>query len=141
MSICNLGSYTYFQYTSCYFKVVTLFVRNLFRVRLPYLLLIRGIHTYSTGTHTHVQHKYPHKYVAQLPTFVVQVLIYICSTGIHIHLQYRYPYTATPMQATLIPLQRCLHSIFLNIGSQFYPLIRFSMTEHFVCFSTLFCNS
>jgi hypothetical protein len=29
-------------YTSCYFKVVTLFVRNLFRVRLPYLLLIRS---------------------------------------------------------------------------------------------------
>jgi hypothetical protein len=31
-----------FKYTSCYFKVVTLFIRNLFRVRLPYLLLLRG---------------------------------------------------------------------------------------------------
>jgi hypothetical protein len=40
MSIWNLGSDA-FEYTSCYFKVVTLFVRNLFRVRLPYLLLIR----------------------------------------------------------------------------------------------------
>jgi hypothetical protein len=28
--------------TSGYFKVVTLFIRNLFRVRLPYLFLIRG---------------------------------------------------------------------------------------------------
>jgi hypothetical protein len=27
--------------TSCYFKVVTLFIRNLFRVSLPFLLLIR----------------------------------------------------------------------------------------------------
>jgi hypothetical protein len=27
-----------FEYTSCYFKEVTLFVRNLFQVRLPYLL-------------------------------------------------------------------------------------------------------
>jgi hypothetical protein len=41
-SIWNLGSDAYFEYTSCYFKVVTLFVRNSFRVRLPYLLLIRG---------------------------------------------------------------------------------------------------
>jgi hypothetical protein len=38
----NLGSDVYFEYTSCYFKVVTLFKRNLFRVRLPYLLLIRS---------------------------------------------------------------------------------------------------
>jgi hypothetical protein len=42
-SIWNLGSYAYFEYTSCYFKVVTLFMRNLFRVGLPYLLLIRRV--------------------------------------------------------------------------------------------------
>jgi hypothetical protein len=42
-SIWNLGSDAYFEYTSCYFKVVTLIVRNLFRVRLPYLLLIRRL--------------------------------------------------------------------------------------------------
>jgi hypothetical protein len=35
--------YTLCEYTSCYFKVVTLFVNNLFRVRLPYLLLIRSL--------------------------------------------------------------------------------------------------
>jgi hypothetical protein len=39
-SIWNLGSDAYFEYTSCNFKVVTLFIRNLFRVRLPYLLLL-----------------------------------------------------------------------------------------------------
>jgi hypothetical protein len=39
-SIWNLGSDAYFEYTSCYFKVVTNFVRNLFRVRLPYFLLL-----------------------------------------------------------------------------------------------------
>jgi hypothetical protein len=39
-SIWNLRSAAYFEYT-CYFKVVTLFVKKLFRVRLPYLLLIR----------------------------------------------------------------------------------------------------
>jgi hypothetical protein len=33
----------YFEYTSCNFKVVTLFIRNSFRVRLPYLLLIRRL--------------------------------------------------------------------------------------------------
>jgi hypothetical protein len=37
----------YFDYTSCYFKVVTLFVRNLFRVRLPYLLLTRSFAIYA----------------------------------------------------------------------------------------------
>jgi hypothetical protein len=42
-SILNLGSDAYFEYTSCYFKVVTLFTRNLFRVRLPYLLLISSL--------------------------------------------------------------------------------------------------
>jgi hypothetical protein len=41
-SIWNLGSDAYFEYTSCYFRVVTLFIRNLFGVRLPYLLLIRN---------------------------------------------------------------------------------------------------
>jgi hypothetical protein len=41
-SICNPGSDAYFEYTSCYFKVLPLFIRNLFRVRLPYLLLIRS---------------------------------------------------------------------------------------------------
>jgi hypothetical protein len=40
--IWNLRSDAYFDYTSCYFKVVTLFIRNLFRDRLPHLLLIRG---------------------------------------------------------------------------------------------------
>jgi hypothetical protein len=30
-----------YEYTLCYFKVVTLIIGNLFRVRLPYLLLIR----------------------------------------------------------------------------------------------------
>jgi hypothetical protein len=33
----------YFAYTTCYFKVVTFFKRNLLRVTLPYLLLIRSI--------------------------------------------------------------------------------------------------
>jgi hypothetical protein len=33
----------------CYFKVVTLFVRNLFRVRLPYLLLIRSLYLWFQG--------------------------------------------------------------------------------------------
>jgi hypothetical protein len=42
-SIWNLGSDACFKYTSCYFKVVTFFIRNLFRVRLPYLLLIRSL--------------------------------------------------------------------------------------------------
>jgi hypothetical protein len=36
-SIWNLWSDVYFEYTPCYFKVVTLFVRNFFRVRLLYL--------------------------------------------------------------------------------------------------------
>jgi hypothetical protein len=38
----SIGSDAYFEYTSCYFKVVTLFIRNLFRVRLPYLYLFVG---------------------------------------------------------------------------------------------------
>jgi hypothetical protein len=33
----------YFEYTPCYFKKVTLFIKNLLRVRLPYLLLIRSV--------------------------------------------------------------------------------------------------
>jgi hypothetical protein len=40
----NIQNTHYFHdvyYTSCYFKVVTLFMRNLFRVRLPYLLIRR----------------------------------------------------------------------------------------------------
>jgi hypothetical protein len=41
-SILNLGRDAYFEYTSWYFKVVTLFIRNLFRVRLSYVLLIRS---------------------------------------------------------------------------------------------------
>jgi hypothetical protein len=45
-SIWNLGSDTYFEYTSCYFKIVTLFIGNLFRVRLPYLFLIRSFHVF-----------------------------------------------------------------------------------------------
>jgi hypothetical protein len=45
-SIWNLGSDAYLEYTSCYFKVVTLFISNLFRVRLPYLLLIRSYEKY-----------------------------------------------------------------------------------------------
>jgi hypothetical protein len=47
-----LGSDAHFEYTSCYFKVVTLFIRNLFRVRLPYLLLTKGLDTLrcSNGT-------------------------------------------------------------------------------------------
>jgi hypothetical protein len=40
----NLRSDAYFEYTSCYFKVATFFARNLFRVRLPYLLLILSKH-------------------------------------------------------------------------------------------------
>jgi hypothetical protein len=40
-SIWILGSDAYFEYTSCYFKIVTTFVRNLLRVRVSYLLLIR----------------------------------------------------------------------------------------------------
>jgi hypothetical protein len=43
MPIWNLGSNAFFEYTSCNFKVVTLFIRNLFRVRLQYLLLIRKL--------------------------------------------------------------------------------------------------
>jgi hypothetical protein len=43
--IWNLGSDAYFEYMSCYVKEVTLFVRNLFRIRLPYLLLIRRSYT------------------------------------------------------------------------------------------------
>jgi hypothetical protein len=39
-SIWNLERDAYFEYTSCYFKVMTLFLRNLFQVTLPYLLLI-----------------------------------------------------------------------------------------------------
>jgi hypothetical protein len=38
----NLGSDAYFKNTSCYFKVVALFIRYSFRVRLQYLLLIRS---------------------------------------------------------------------------------------------------
>jgi hypothetical protein len=38
-SVWNLGSDAYFEYTSCYFKVVTLFIRNFFRVRPPYLFI------------------------------------------------------------------------------------------------------
>jgi hypothetical protein len=44
-----LGSDAYFEYTSCYFKVVTLFIRNLYRVRLPYLLNTSGPPQLRTG--------------------------------------------------------------------------------------------
>jgi hypothetical protein len=43
-SIWNLGSDAYFECTSCYFEVVTLFIKNLFWVRLPYLLIIRRLY-------------------------------------------------------------------------------------------------
>jgi hypothetical protein len=45
----NLGSDACFENTSCYFKLVTLFFRNLFRVRVPHLLLIRSSHTRYHG--------------------------------------------------------------------------------------------
>jgi hypothetical protein len=51
-SICNLGSDGYCEYTSCFFKVVTFFIRNLFRVRFPYLLLIPSIYPYDICSRT-----------------------------------------------------------------------------------------
>jgi hypothetical protein len=38
-SIWNFRGDAYFEYTSCYFKVVIFFIRNLFWVRLPYLFV------------------------------------------------------------------------------------------------------
>jgi hypothetical protein len=54
MSIWNLGSDAYCEYKSCYFKVVTLSIRNLVRVRLPYLLFIRRLR-YNSFTTCHVR--------------------------------------------------------------------------------------
>jgi hypothetical protein len=43
-SIWNLRIDVYFEYNSCYFKLVTLFIKNLFWVILPYLLFDRSLY-------------------------------------------------------------------------------------------------
>jgi hypothetical protein len=80
----NPGSDAYFEYKSYYFKVGTLFIRNLFRARLPYLLLIRRLNIIfilikDKERHIHTsEHKYQSIHTSKILNWIYLQKYTIC---------------------------------------------------------------